>query len=55
MVSDITTVQGEAAEALLYVAITRATDRLVLLLAEPRRAEIAAMLTPPGTLEAPPI
>lgn len=44
IVTDIDSITGSVAEALFYVAMTRATDRLVLLLKSDVRREITALL-----------
>jgi hypothetical protein len=50
VVTDIADVSGAAAEALFYVAVTRPTERLILLLPESARASMARLLagTPEG-------
>ena len=44
VVTDLHDVDGPEMESLLYVAITRATDRLVLLMDESTRAPLAQLL-----------
>lgn len=44
VVSDLDDVSGKAAEALFYIAVTRPTERLLLLFPESARAGIARML-----------
>lgn len=44
VVTDIDDVDGPASESLLYVAITRATDRLTLVMNERTRSELARLL-----------
>lgn len=49
IVTDIDAVSGDMAEALLYIAITRPTERLLLLLPESARSDIARLLRGPRT------
>jgi Nuclease-related domain/UvrD-like helicase C-terminal domain/IstB-like ATP binding protein len=52
VVTDLHEVEGPEMESLLYVAITRATDRLILLMDESTRADLARLLAAKGELEA---
>jgi hypothetical protein len=52
VVTDIEQVEGPEMESLFYVAITRATDRLVLLMNEGARATLAHLLTGRAAKEA---
>lgn len=45
IVTDLEDVSGEAAEALFYVAVTRPTERLVLLMPESARSSMAGLLS----------
>jgi hypothetical protein len=45
IVTDLDDVSGQGAEALFYVAVTRATERLVLLLPEAARPSMAGLLS----------
>lgn len=45
IITDLDDVSGEAAEALFYVAVTRATERLVLLMPESARPSMAGLLS----------
>lgn len=44
VVTDVSEISGPTAEALFYIAVTRATERLVMLLAESTRGSIVATL-----------
>jgi hypothetical protein len=47
VITDINSITGSAAENLLYTAMTRATDRLIVLAAEPVRHEMRQILAAP--------
>jgi UvrD-like helicase C-terminal domain/Nuclease-related domain/IstB-like ATP binding protein len=55
VVTDIDEVQGAASESLLYVAITRATDRLTLVMDERTRPNLARLLAGDSGRQAAPV
>lgn len=51
VVTDLVDVSGPGAEALFYIAVTRPTERLILLLPESARASMARLLAGPAIAE----